>query len=65
MITILFTVFSAIVLVVLMVLLYSIYKLNTTDSNEQKYEKIVDGLVIAMFVGIGIVLLLANLMIFM
>ena len=62
MITALFTTFSAIVLVLLVVLLYNVYKLNTTDI--QKYEKRVDGLVLALFVGIGIVILLANLMIF-
>ena len=62
MITALFTTFSVIVLVVLVVLFYNIYKLNTTDM--QKYEKRVDGLVLALFAGIGIVLALANLMLF-
>ena len=62
MITALFTTFSVIVLVVLVVLFYNIYKLNTTDI--QKYEKRVDGLVLALLAGIGIVIFLANLMLF-
>lgn len=62
MITALFTTFSGIVLVLLVVLFYNIYKLNTTDI--QKYEKSVDGLALALFAGIGIVLALANLMLF-
>ena len=62
MITALFTTFSGIVLVLLVVLLYNVYKLNTTDI--QTYEKRVDGLVLALFAGIGIVLALANLMLF-
>lgn len=62
MITALFTTFSVIVLVLLVVLFYNIYKLNTTDI--QKYEKRVDILVLALFAGIGIVLALANLMLF-
>lgn len=62
MITALFTIFSAIVLVLLVVLLYNVYKLNTTDI--QTYEKRVDGLVLALLAGIGIVLALANLMLF-
>ena len=46
-----------------MTLFYNIYKLNTSD-NSEKYEKVIDELIIAIFAGIGVVIILANLMIF-